>query len=262
MKDTSDSLQHILARPDVWQSAKASAANEPGHSLPSGHPVLDAALHQGGWPRAALTELLATRCGIGEIQLLAPTLSHVSRGGRRIFLVAPPHIPYAPALQALGVKLGQIVVLRPERRSELLWSLEQVLRSGSCGCLLGWLGQHATAADYASLRRLQIAARNTPGLAFLFRTPDAGTALSPAALRIHLHHAPGELRLRILKQRGGRAGQEVLIRRPDRLLAPAVPPELLPTCVSGSAGAAREDEDFSTMIQPVPPSALPHPALH
>jgi hypothetical protein len=262
MKDTPDPLRHILARPDVWQSGKASAANEPGHCLPSGHPVLDAVLHQGGWPRAALTELLATRCGIGEIQLLAPALSHISRGGRRIFLVAPPHIPYAPALQALGVKLTQIVVLRPERRSELLWSLEQVLRSGSCGCLLGWLGQHGAATDYPSMRRLQIAARNAPGPAFLFRAPDSGTTLSPAALRIHLQHAPGGLTLRVLKQRGGRAGQEVLIRRPARLLAPAVPPELLPACVSAHTGEPRRDDDFSNTIRRPPSSVLPHTALH
>jgi hypothetical protein len=262
MKDASDPLETILARPDIWQAGRVSAANEPGHTLPSGHPALDAALHQGGWPRAALTELLATRCGIGEIQLLAPTLAHISRGGRRVFLVAPPHIPYAPALQALELQLTQIVVLRPQGRSELLWSLEQILRSGSCGCLLGWLEQDRAAADYASMRRLQIAARNTPGPVFLFRSPGPAATLSPAALRIRLEHEPGGLRLRILKQRGGRAGQEVLIGRSSRLLAPRVLPALLPTCVSGIGSASQESRRFSATIQPVAPSSLPQPSMH
>ena len=262
MKDRSDLLQSILARPDIWQAGSSHAANEPAYSLPSGHPALDAALHQGGWPRAALTELLSARCGIGEIQLLAPTLAHISRGGRRIFLVAPPHLPYAPALQGLDLKLAQIVVLRPEGRSERLWSLEQILRSGSCGCLVGWLEQDSSAAMYASLRRLQIAARNAVGPVFLFRQPHAGSALSPAALRIHLEQAPAGLKLRILKQRGGRAGQEVLIRRPPQLLARRVLPELLPACVSGGTQEKQADQNILPGIRPPAAPTLPHPSLH
>lgn len=259
MKETPDALGALLARPDIWQAGRSSAANDPRHSLPSGHAALDATLHQGGWPRAALTELLATRWGIGEIQLLAPTLAHVSRGQKRIFLVAPPHIPYAPALQTLGLRLASLVVLSPKSRGELLWSLEQILRSGSCGCLLGWLGQDRAAAEYSSLRRLQIAARNTAGPVFLFRTPTGGTTLSPAALRIRLEHAPAGLRLQILKQRGGRAGQEVLLERPPQLLAPQVLPALLPTFVSGNRQTGAEPASLTPPLTVPPP---PRPALH
>ena len=162
----------------------------------------------------------------------------------------------------VAVKLAQIVVLRPEGRSERLWSLEQILRSGSCGCLVGWLEQDSSAAMYASLRRLQIAARNAAGPVFLFRKPHAGSALSPAALRIHLEQAPAGLKLRILKQRGGRAGQEVLIRRPSQLLARRVLPELLPACVSGGTQEQQTDQNILPGIRPPAAPTLPHPSLH
>ena len=262
MKEASDPLVDILARPDIWQAGRMRAANENAHALPSGHVTLDAVLHQGGWPRAALTELIATRYGIGEMHLLAPTLAHVSRGERRIFLVAPPYIPYAPALQAVGLSLSRVIVLKPRERSDLLWSIEQILRSGSCGCLLGWLGQDRAAADYASLRRLQIAARNAPGPAFLFRAPAAGNTLSPAALRIRLEHMSGRLRLSILKQRGGRAGQEVLIERPPQLLASRVSPALLPTRVSGIGRETPVPAEPRSGAHPSPLSPGARPSLH
>jgi cell division inhibitor SulA/protein ImuA len=262
MSDASDPLSNILARPDIWQAGSARAANEQQHSLPTGHPALDTALHQSGWPRGALTELLSARCGIGEIQLLAPTLAHVSRGLRRIFLVAPPHIPYAPALQALDVRLSRLTILKPAGRSELLWSLEQILRSGTCGCVLGWLEQERARADYASMRRLQIAARNMQGPVFLFRNPASDPGLSPAALRLRLEHEAGGLAIRILKQRGGRAGQELLISRPPQLLAPRVLPALLPACVSTQPTHHQTSAAFPAGILPATSPRLPRPILH
>ena len=260
----SDSLRSILARPDIWQSGRHAAANEPRHCLPSGHPALDAALHQGGWPRATLTELLATSCGIGEMQLIAPALAQLSQGAQQIFFVAPPHTPYAPALHALGLRLERLVVLTPEQPGELFWSLEQILRSGVCGCLLGWLPGGRGAVDYTMLRRLQIAARHARGPVFLFRDCAGTSLVSPAALRIRLQHETAGLALEILKQRGGRAGQRILLSRPSQLLASQVVPALLPVIVRGNT-TSRDDADAELPVDTHSPQAssrLQQPALH
>lgn len=236
----STSLQGVLARPDVWQAGRLPAGAHPQAAEPTGHAVLDAVLHHGGWPRAALSELLADHCGIGEMQLLAPALARCSAGTQRLFLVAPPHIPYAPALQALGLRLERVVVLRPARAADLLWSLEQILRSGACTGLVGWLPPGDRASGYATLRRLQVAARGCRGPAFLFREATGAPAHSPAALRLRLLPAATELELQVLKQRGGNAGQCVRIPRPAELLMPRLHPALLPVPPDGARPAGNK----------------------
>ncbi|MFM7273503.1 MAG: translesion DNA synthesis-associated protein ImuA [Gammaproteobacteria bacterium] len=256
-------LQGVLSRPDVWQAGRLPASSTPREAEPTGHSALDGVLHHGGWPRAALSELLADQCGIGEMQLLAPALARCSAGRQRLFLVAPPHIPYAPALQALGLRLERLLVLRPAREADLLWSLEQVLRSGACAGLVGWLPAGQRASGYATLRRLQVAARGCQGPAFLFREASGAPAHSPAALRLRLLPAGAELELQILKQRGGNAGQCVRIPRPAELLMPRLHPALLPVPQPTAGPAeARPVDAAAAGLHPAPPERivriLPH----
>jgi len=223
-------LQTLLARPDVWQASRPRAVTATGDTLPSGHAALDRVLHRGGWPRAALTEVLSGSCGIGEMQLLAPALAHCSRGTRRLFFVCPPYLPYAPALLAQDVALERLLVVRAERDVDTLWCAEQILRSGAAACLLAWLPE-SRLGDYRALRRLQLAAQGSASLAFLFRPPQAAHSLSPAALRIVLRGTREHLALEIVKQRGGQAGQQLTLARANALLQPRIDPALLPATV-------------------------------
>lgn len=223
-------LQSLLARPDVWQASSTRAADpDPAAAtvLPSGHAALDRALHRGGWPRAALIEVLTGGWGIGELELLAPVLAHCSAGPRRLFFLGPPHLPYAPALRTHGIRLEGVLLVQPERDRDALWCAEQILRSGAVSCLLAWLSE-ASLADYATLRRLQLAAQGGAAAAFLFRPLRATREASPAALRIALRAADDQLAIEILKQRGGRSGQQLTIARDAALLRRRVDPALLP----------------------------------
>jgi hypothetical protein len=65
-----------------------SVAVAPAPTLASGFPALDAELPGAGWPRGALTELLTTRAGIGELSLLQPALRQCAAQGP-VALVAP-----------------------------------------------------------------------------------------------------------------------------------------------------------------------------
>ncbi|MBS0336625.1 MAG: translesion DNA synthesis-associated protein ImuA [Proteobacteria bacterium] len=231
----SDILRHGL----VWRAGEASRAELPG--VPSGFAALDAELPGGGWPTGALTELLPEHAGIGEVRALGPALARLSNEGRWLAWIAPPYLPYAPALEAAGIDLARVMVVRTRSPQDALWAIEQALQSSACGAVLGWPEK----ASFAQLRRLQIAAEGSPALAFLFRSPLAARESSPAALRLHLQSLKGELAVRILKRRGGPLARPILLtpapvveplRHPvpvtdhamDRALPAAPAPRILP----------------------------------
>ena len=193
-------LQALLQGPYLWRGDERAAVAVP--SVPTGHAALDALLPGGGWPRAALTELLCARAGIGELSLLMPALSRLACAEDRwIVLAAPPHLPYAPAFALAGVDLARLVVVNTRQGDDTLWAMEQALGSGACSAVVGWPSR----VNERALRRLQLAAENgrTPG--FLY-TPGPATSSSLAALRLQLEPTPTGLCLRLLKVRGGGIG--------------------------------------------------------
>ena len=187
-------IDALLQPQRVWRGRLAAAA---AGAQPTGHVGLDAVLPSGGWPEAALSELLIPADGVGELQLLWPTLARLSQAGEHIVLVAPPYLPFAPAWRQAGVDLGRLQVVRAGTSRDALWATEQCLRSGSCGAVLCWpLG-----ADDRALRRLQVAAASGRTLAFATRSLAVAIHPSPAALRIAIDAAPAQWR--VLKCRGG-----------------------------------------------------------
>lgn len=187
------SLDALLDERRVW---KGRSQVQPVAAQPTGHVLLDAALPSGGWPPAALTEILLAADGSGELRLLWPTLARLAHSGERIVLVAPPYVPYAQAWQSAGVDLRQLSVISASER-DALWAVEQCLRSGSCGAVLCWPDK----VDDRALRRLQVAAETGETLAFACRGQQAAANPSPAALRIAIDVRPNQLR--VLKCRGG-----------------------------------------------------------
>lgn len=215
------SLADLLARPDIRLGHAFAQVARP--SVPSGFPQLDAELPGGGWPSGSLAELLPAHDGIGELRVLGPALAHLARGGGRLAWIAPPYLPYAPALAAAGIAPGQVLIVRAPCARDALWAAEQALRSAACGAVLVWPG----AAKYAALRRLQLAAEGTRALALVFRAPQAAGEASPAALRLALHAAAGGVAVRILKRRGAVCARPIAIDldRPHAAVACAPPPE-------------------------------------
>jgi hypothetical protein len=188
-------LDALLKHPGVWR--RSAPAQHHVRALPTGLAELDALLPGGGWPCGALSEILFEYDGLGELALLMPALAELTRRRQRVVFVAPPYIPYAPALGAHDLDLRYVVHIEATP-VEGAWSAEQCLRSGSCGAVLGWLHE----ADYTLLRRLQLAAESSDALAFLFRPARVANKTSPAALRLQLHANDTQVEIEILKCRG------------------------------------------------------------
>ena len=106
------SLAALLSHPAIWRGG--DCAPEPA-ALATGFAALDAVLPGRGWPGAALTEIAIAREGIGELSLMLPALARLTRERRDIVWVAPPHLPYAPALVAAGVDPARLVIVRPRQ---------------------------------------------------------------------------------------------------------------------------------------------------
>ena len=201
----SSSLDKLLENPRVWRG-RDQAGQQAG--LASGYAELDRHLPGGGWPRESLTEILTEHYGIGELRLLMPALARLSTETPSqdftepgwIAWVAPPFQPYPPALQQCGIDLSRMLIVRPKDATEILWSAEQALSSGTCAAVLLWPSMF----DDQASRRLQLAAEKGRSWAIAFRPLTARRQPSAAALRLELHPGDEGSRVHILKSRGGR----------------------------------------------------------
>jgi protein ImuA len=99
--------------------------------------------------------------------------------------------------------------------ADVLWALEQALKSGHVGAVLAWLPARLKAEV---LRRLQLAAHAHEGPAFLLREQSAQSRPSPAPLRLLLQPAGVDgLSVRLLKRRGPALPQALQLRLPPVL---------------------------------------------
>jgi cell division inhibitor SulA/protein ImuA len=195
----------LLARPDIRRGGEL--ARVASASVPTGFPQLDAALPGNGWPTGSLAELLPSHEGIGELRILGPALAALARAGKRLAWIAPPYLPYAPALAAARIDLAQILIVKTRTARDALWAAEQALHSAVCGAVLVW----PAAVKYVALRRLQLAAERSQTMTVLFRSPDVASEPSPAVLRLALQTAVGGLAVQILKRRGAVCERPMLV---------------------------------------------------
>ena len=186
-------LDSLVRERRVWRGQPAAL---PPSTQPTGFAALDAVLPTGGWPEASLSEILLPADGVGELQLVLPTLARLTQRQQRVVVITPPYRPHAPAWQAAGVVLCWLSIVETAY-DKIAWTMEQCLRSGACAAVLGW--PHG--ADDRTLRRLQVAADTGQALGFVFRDRAATGNPSPAALRLEIAVAPSHIKVH--KCRGG-----------------------------------------------------------
>lgn len=207
--DTRHAIETLLRNPAIWRAEPA--AHGLLQAVATGHAALDAVLPQQGWPLGALTELLVGATGIGELSLLAPALAALSAEGRHVALLAPPYLPQPRAWLQAGIPLERLLIVEATS-GDLLWSAEQVLRSGECGAVVLWAEAAGRALDHRALQRLQLAAANAKALCLLYRPLAAEVQPSPASLRLRLAAEAGTLHVHVVKCRGLAPAQPVALQ--------------------------------------------------
>lgn len=204
----SNSLPSLLSHPAIWRASRVHEAQaclqQNVHGIASGFSRLDRELPDGGWPHQGVLEMLLPHDGLGELGLLAPALARLSQQNRWLVWIAPPWIPYAPALERQGVNLQQVLLVQPSNLRDCLWSMEQCLSSGACSAVLGWPG----AVQPLHVKRLHLAAQHGQCMGVLMREQRYSQSPSPAPLRIEVGpvmtqgSSQMQCNLRLIKRRG------------------------------------------------------------
>jgi len=228
------SVAELAKLPGVWRGGELE--NVVHATVPTGHAALDRELPGGGWPMGTLAEVLHEGVGQGEVSFLSSALTRAAGDDRLVAWIHPPYMPYAPALESLAVPLERMLVVRPSSREDALWAAEQAMRSGACGAVLLWLegARRARAGgrredEYASLRRLQMAAESGRCMAVYFRPLAAEKLSTPAHLRVALKREGTSLEVRIPKRRGPPLVLPLAIEAGWRRSFPVPPAQLLPS---------------------------------
>jgi len=236
----------LLRRAAAWR-LDAACGRE---TVSSGFPTLDRLLPAGGVRRGSLVEWLAADDAAGAVSLAcavacwvagqrsagrapaspstaarAATIVVVDRGQR---LYPPAVMPWLESHADATVCAGrrpQLVVARPSRDDDEIWTIDQALRCSGVAAVLAWPGRvHATA-----MRRWQLAARASGAVGLLVRGlsgrqhpgeptwADARVAVTPV-----VEEAPGAdsaaRRLRLARVGGAWSGEEMLVEKSVELL--------------------------------------------
>lgn len=188
--------------------AKQQAIKNRKQILKSGYSQLDEQLHGEGWPLTTTTELGLSQPGIGELRLLIPALRELQQTQQsNIVLIAPPLLPFAPALFKEKIDTSQLTIVQTNNLADTLWAAEQALLAECCAAVLTWTGN--ANLGIRELRRLQLAAEKTHTWNVLLRDSDCLKQSSASGLRIHLKtNTYSQLDLHIIKQPQGWGGQK------------------------------------------------------
>ena len=190
---------------------------------PLGLPALDAALG-GGLPRGCLQEVIpadggAAAAGFAAF-LLARLVSQAEERGRGVLWASLGEGDlYPPGLAGIGLDSAAMILLSAPSPAELLWAMEEALRSPALAGVVGEVDR----IDRTAGRRLQLAAAAGGGVGFLLLRADRPpAAVSTAALRWRVGAGP-DRSWHVERRRGGRPGAWILEREDetDRLLVAA-----------------------------------------
>jgi len=192
------------------------SGGEVARTLMLGDAAIDGALPWGGLKRGGLHEIGGD--GSAGCGFHAGLLSRAAgRDGRILWchpvaMVRETGLPYGPGLAAFGLTAGQFLFVRAKKSVDVLWAMEEGLRSGGLAAVVG----DGIAPDFTATRRLQLAAEESETPAFILLPPGSAVKaepLSAALTRWRIHARPGRAmrwRAELRRCRGGTPGEWVV----------------------------------------------------
>jgi protein ImuA len=215
-------------------------------TLALGIPFFGDLLPEGELPAGSLVELLATAEGAGAWTLALLLTRHACGERKALVIVDPRSCFYPPAASRLGIDLAHTIVVRPTTHSELHAALDQSLRCQAVGTVLGGCERLRAAES----QRLKLAAEAGGGLGILLRPGGASSGPSFADLRMTVTplspekgtgtvFCPRRMRLDVMRCRGGRSGQSLVLEIDDETGHVRLPAELASPAIGTQVRAAQ-----------------------
>lgn len=195
--------------------------------LRTGLPQVDALLPQGGLPLGQAVELWGEAAS-GRTSLALRAVAAAHRENRLAAWVDGPRELYPPAAAAVGADLRRLLIVRPKAPKQLVWTAQQLARSGAFACVVLDLTHTGVRLSLPESRKLQDAAVHGGTLLALLTPPDAP---GEGALRLQLTPEPapgpadpaGRFTVEILRSRGGGMGARAGVPY-SRLIPGGAPP--------------------------------------
>ena len=210
-------LQRQIDRLERPTLAKA----KPGDVLTLGVPEIDGHLPRGGLAPASLHAISGAESLTPAIGFAAALLGRATRasGAKRCVLwCRRGHDLYAPGLSSFGLTAANLIIVNTVKERDLLWAMEEGLRSGAMDAVLG----EPQVPSPTALRRLQLAAETGGTTALLLdgvmsdgetgRSIGAGMthwrvgAIAAPVAALDSWPRPSRWWLELLRCRGGTAG--------------------------------------------------------
>jgi len=213
-------LAALRRRIDGLEWGMTEAPERSPHLL--GVPEIDAVLPGGGLPSCALHEITGGGNRSDVIAFCAALLAGITTDAGEntsatVLWCRGSDDLYAPGLGGFGLDLGRLLVVRVQRERDLLWVMEEGLRSGALAAVVAEPSKVTTTA----LRRLQLAAEAGGSMGFILRHHKDEAVAGPIAtrwrvvpalsrpLRVGTALLPGQPRwqLELVRCRNGRSGR-------------------------------------------------------
>ena len=173
--------------------------------------AIDWMLAGGAFPCGAIHEILSQE-GEGLPLFFAAILaSSAGKQGAVVWCDRGGRL-YPPALEAAGIGLERLFLLRPSNAADELWAVAECLRCRGVSVTVATLGR----LSRIDARRLQLAAERGGGTGILLRPSGALSAEYAAATRWLVRPIPGERlvqrwQLQLIHGHGGRVGQSAIL---------------------------------------------------
>jgi protein ImuA len=178
--------------------------------LPLGAPEIDGVLPGGGLPLACIHEVVGADGGAAALGFVLALLRRFGAASRPLPVLwcLPRSELYGPGLAAFGFDPRRLVLARVRGKAELLWAMEEGLRSPALAAVVAETGPIGAKAQ----RRLQLAAETGGVTGFLLREAWGGKEGAFLATSWRLAGAPGgengavRWRAELVRCRGGNTG--------------------------------------------------------
>ena len=224
------SILHQL-RQNIQQLESATRADD-NSVVQTGIRGLDQLLPHGGYRRGTIAEWIIAPRAFGRLSrssgsasadfLSLATASAAAEDGGAIVIADPHRQFYPPAAAAMGLNLGNMIILRPAQtggsytsthQNELYWAIDQSLRCSAVAAVWGALD----CIGERWFRRFQLSAESSGCMGLFVRPPTALNRPSWSEVQWQVTPKPTEdqtkhlrhVQLELLRCRGGRTGRQI-----------------------------------------------------